>query len=114
METKTIKAGGANYGAAQRVGPVTFATVILRRGMTTTRDLWKWFALISAQNKYAYRLDVAITMNDHRDRPVITYRLAKALPTKFKAADLNAKGQEVGIEEVHLVHEGLSVEAHAQ
>jgi hypothetical protein len=27
MEPKVIKAGGANYGDAQRAGPVTFATV---------------------------------------------------------------------------------------
>jgi hypothetical protein len=26
---------------------------------------------------------------------------------KFKATDLNAKGSEIGIEELHLAHEGL-------
>ncbi len=47
MEPKVIKAGGANYGAAQRVGPVSFATVVLKRGMTSTRDLWNWFANVA-------------------------------------------------------------------
>jgi hypothetical protein len=28
---------------------------------------------------------------------------------KFKAADLNAKNTEVGIEELHLAHEGLTL-----
>jgi hypothetical protein len=28
---------------------------------------------------------------------------------KFKAADLNARGTEVGIEELHLAHEGLTL-----
>ena len=37
MEPKVIKEGGRNYGAAQRGGPVTFATVVLKRGMTTSR-----------------------------------------------------------------------------
>jgi hypothetical protein len=32
------------------------------------------------------------------------------LPVKFKAADFNAKGAEVGIEELHLAHEGLRLE----
>src|SRR5690349_19311024 len=58
MEPKVIKAGGQNYGAAQRVGPVTFATVILKRGMTSTRDLWHWFSMASSGNKYTYRLSV--------------------------------------------------------
>ena len=31
METKTIKEGGANYGAHQRAGQVSFATVVLKR-----------------------------------------------------------------------------------
>jgi hypothetical protein len=29
------------------------------------------------------------------------------MPVKFKAADLNAKGTDIGIEELHLAHEGL-------
>src|SRR3982751_6445672 len=46
MEPKVIKEGGRNYGAVQRVGLVTFATVVLKRGITTQRDLWKWFDLV--------------------------------------------------------------------
>ena len=110
MEPKVIKAGGSNYGAAQRVGPVTFATVVLKRGMTTTRDLWQWFQLVSG-GAYSYRLDVRITMQSLNGQPVLTWLLVRALPVKFKAADLNGKGTEIGIEELHLAHEGLRLEA---
>lgn len=106
MEPKVIKEGGRNYGANQRVGPVTFATVILKRGMTTTRDLWKWFELVSG-GAYAYRLAAQITMLDLQGNDVLTWQLDKALAIKFKAADLNAKNTEVGIEELHIAHEGL-------
>ena len=106
MEPKVIKSGGVNYGAAQRAGPVTFATVVLKRGMTTTRDLWQWFQLV-AGGAYAYRLNVEIEMRNARDEAVLTWGLDRALPVKFKAADLNARGTEVGIEELHLAHEGL-------
>ncbi len=106
MEPKVIKEGGRNYGSAQRAGPVTFATVILKRGMTTTRDLWKWFELVS-QGAYAYRLAAIITLFDTSGQGVLSWRLDKALPIKFKAADFNAKGSEVGVEELHLAHEGL-------
>lgn len=106
MEPKVIKSGGANYGAAQRVGPVTFATVILRRGMTTTRDLWKWFELV-AGGAYAFRLSATIAMQNAAGEDKVVWKLDRALPVKFKAADLNAKGTEVGIEELHLAHEGL-------
>ncbi|HEX2828603.1 MAG TPA: phage tail protein [Burkholderiales bacterium] len=108
MEPKVIKAGGLNYGPAQRVGQVSFATVILKRGMTTTRDLWQWFQLV-AGGAYSYRLSAEIAMQDTAGNTALVWGLARALPVKFKAADLNAKGTEVGIEELHLAHEGLTL-----
>jgi phage tail-like protein len=106
MEPKVIKVGGSNYGAVQRAGPVSFATVVLKRGMTDTRDLWNWFARVGA-GAYSYRLQVEIEMRNSADQPVVRWALRRALPVKFKAADLNAKGSEIGIEELHLAHEGL-------
>ena len=41
---------------------------------------------------------------------MLTWTLENAMPVKFKAGDLNARGTEVAIEELHLVHEGLKVE----
>jgi phage tail-like protein len=108
MEPKVIKEGGRNYGPAQRAGQVTFATIILKRGMTSARDMWKWWELVSTGG-YAYRLAATITMFDTAGNAVLAWNLEKAMPVKFKAADLNAKGTDVGIEELHLAHEGLTL-----
>jgi len=106
MEPRVIKEGGRNYGAVQRVGPVTFATVILKRGITSASDLWQWFALVNG-GAYSYRLTATLSIFDTAGNGVTAWKLTRALPVKFKAADLNAKATEVGIEELHLVHEGL-------
>lgn len=106
MEPKVIKAGGANYGATQRAGQVSFATVVLKRGMTSTRDLFHWFQLVGG-GTYACRLAAEIAMQDGTGKTVLTWGLDRCLPVKFKAADLNAKGTDIGIEELHLAHEGL-------
>ena len=108
MEPKVIKEGGRNYGAAQRAGQVTFATVILKRGMTSNRELWDWFDLL-AKGAYAHRRSATITMQDTSGKDIFAWKLEKALPIKFKAADLNAKSTDVGVEELHLAHEGLSL-----
>src|SRR5688572_25024405 len=71
MEPKVIKAGGQNYGPAQRSGPVTFSTVILKRGITKTRDLWNWFYMMNGEGKYAYRLSVTIKMQNLKREPVL-------------------------------------------
>ncbi|MGB8167688.1 MAG: phage tail protein [Chthoniobacteraceae bacterium] len=113
MEPKVIKAGGLNYGAQQRAGPVSFGTVILKRGMTTTRDLWRWFSHVNEQGRYAFRLNVAIRAagpGEEQPGAALVVRLHQALPVKFKCADLSARATEVGIEELHLAHEGLSLE----
>lgn len=108
MEPKVIRSGGVNHGAFQRAGQVTHATVILKRGMTNNRHLWKWFALVSDGN-YATRMDVDIDMLDGAGTKVMTWSLARCMPVKFKAADLNARATEVAVEELHLAHEGLTL-----
>ena len=107
MEPRVIREGGRNYGAAQRAGPVTFATVILKRGITSTRHLWQWFALVNQEYKYAHRLSATITLMDGEGFPALAWELENAMPIKFKLPDLNAKAEDVGVEELHLVHEGL-------
>ena len=114
MEPKVIKAGGWNYGAQQRAGPVTFGTVILKRGMTTTRDLWKWFSHVNEQG--TLRLPARRRHPRRQPRGRAARHGARrsgcisALPVKFKCGDLSARATEVGIEELHLAHEGLSLD----
>jgi phage tail-like protein len=107
MEAKVIKEGGRNYGPAQRAGAITFATVVLKRGISTNRNLWQIFNSISS-GMFAPRLQVVITLLDGNGDSIMGWQLDRAMPIKFKFADLNARGTEVGIEELHLVHEGLS------
>lgn len=107
MEPKAIKEGGNNYGTPQRAGPITFATVVLKRGISTNRNLWQIFNSF-ASGMFAPRLQVVISLLDGKGNPIMGWQLDRAMPVKFKFADLNAKGTEVGIEELHLVHEGLS------
>ena len=113
MEPKAIKVGGRNYGAIQRAGPVTFATVTLKRGIIASRHLWNWWSWFAGADRKANggwspagRCDVSIALI--RDRAaVVGWQLEKAMPVKFRVADLNARGTDVAIEELHLVHEGL-------
>ncbi len=111
MEPKTIKVGGQNYGEVQRFGRVNFATIILKRGVCKNRDLWNWFQLVNGGG-YGFRLNAEIILLDFGESksktPVMKWEMKNALPTKFKAADLNSTANQVGIEELHFVHEGMT------
>ena len=47
MEAKVIKEGGRNYGPVQRAGPTSFSTVVLKRGVVASRQLWAWWSLFA-------------------------------------------------------------------
>jgi phage tail-like protein len=106
MEAKSIKEGGRNTGTAQRAGQTNFATVVLKRGISGNRMLWGIFNAFSS-GSFAPRLQVTINLFDLDGTAVMAWQLRRAMPVKFKFADLNARGAEVGIEELHLAHEGL-------
>jgi phage tail-like protein len=109
MEPKVIKQGGQNFGELQRVGPVTFSTVVLKRGVTNVRDLFRWFELVGG-GMYAKRLTAKIHLRDAKRREKHVFVLERALPVKFKAADFNAQASAVAIEELHIVYEALSLD----
>lgn len=124
MEHKAIKAGGRNYGTAMRAGPVTFGTVILKRGIVKTQLLWRWWSMFAGggdhpdgqpvpQNRGHVLIGLirAVDDGDASRVPKIRmgWRLRNAMPVKFRVADLNAKGSDVAVEELHLVHERLEM-----
>ena len=113
MEPHAIPEGGRNWGDVQRVGKTTFATLILKRGMTDDRGLWKWFNGVTT-GSYAYRLNAKVTMlapdQEVSDQDgILAWEFANCLPVKLKAADLASSNSEIGIEELHLNHEGMTL-----
>lgn len=110
MEPKSIREGGRTWGQVQRVGYTSFATVILRRGITASADLFRWLAVTTGECRHGLRLNATIRLLDYAHTPRVTWILANALPVKFKAGEWRATASEVAIEEVQFVHEGLSLQ----
>lgn len=115
MEPKVIKEGGRNYGAIQRAGTTSFATVVLKRGVVESRHLWAWWSLFAGAGGAANggwapasRVNVVISLIRGR-QAVLGWELTNAMPIKFRVGDLNARGTEVAVEELHLAHEGFNM-----
>ena len=43
LEPKTIREGGRNNGPIHLAGAMSYGQLTLKRGMTNSFDLWKWF-----------------------------------------------------------------------
>lgn len=109
MAPKAHKEGGRNWGEVQLSGPTTFPPVILKRGMTELADLWNWFEATTLAANYGLRYSGRIDVYTPAGEPAWSWELTQALPTKFKGPDLSATANQVAIEELHLVHEGLAL-----
>lgn len=112
MTPKTVKEGGRNWGEVQLAGPTNFSTIVLKRGITEIGDLWRWFDLVGNRANYNLRMsgEIRVLSNHQPDQVVLQYRLQNVLPIKFKGPDLSATASQVAVEELHLAHEGLTLE----
>ena len=127
MEHKVIREGGYNYGSRMRSGPVELrnghpearhskvtGTVALVGPVRRRRHLCRRLGRPSLGRAIGLLTPNAPqkpgSARDPNDRKIaMGWRLQKAMPVKFRVGDLNAKGSDVAIEELHLVHEGLHV-----
>jgi phage tail-like protein len=107
MEPVTVESGGVNDRQVHLVGPVKFAQLTLKRGMTSNLQLWNWMALM-AQGQ-AVPAAGTVTLWDSDATPVIEFALQGCLPVRMRAPALNAKDGLVAIEELALVYETMSV-----
>jgi len=115
FETEVIEyreGNSVNYAKLQQPGLRKFSHVTLKRGTFLGDfdfyELWKQTYFFQ-EVKGKFRTNVTIQLMDEQHNPVITWAMANAWPTKIQSSDLKADGNEVAIESMELVHEGLTI-----
>jgi phage tail-like protein len=112
MEPKTIREGGNNTVAVHLVGPVSYAQLTLKRGMTPNFDLWKWFARVNSPGYRGVRsrLEVIVISSDG-EKEDARFIAEGCMPVKIKGPALNAKEGQIAIEEMQVVYQSLTLKA---
>jgi len=110
MEVKTIREGGGNDRQIRLNGPVSYGTLTLKRGMTSSFDLWKWFRDSVADPGLRADVEVVLLATDG-DTERARFALTRCVPTKMKAPALNAKDGQIAIEEMQVAYETLTFKA---
>jgi phage tail-like protein len=98
----------AEAGGLKFPGQARWSNVTLKRGVDEQAQLWAWRQTILDGAIDANRRDVRIDVLDGTGASVVTYELARAWPCKYSAPGLNAGGNEILVEELELVHEGVT------
>jgi len=115
FETEVIEYREGNskkYNKLKQPGLTKYSNITLKRGTFLGDfdyyELWKntyFFQEVNAK----FRTTVIIQLMDEQHNPIISWTLANAWPTKIQATDLKADANEVAIESMELVHEGLTI-----
>jgi phage tail-like protein len=110
MEPKTIREGGNNARPIHLPGKVSYGQLTLRRGMTTSRELWTWFDLAHesvALTKSRLRADSMIQVQSSDRSQSVRYLLTNCQPVRLKAPSMDALRGAIAIEEMQLAYEWL-------
>jgi phage tail-like protein len=101
--------GGDRTRSARKIPGLTrWSPIVLRRGVSTHRELWQWRrAIVDGQLD---RRAGAIVLLGHDRSEVARWVFREGWPSKWEGPHLRARSSEVAIETLEIVHEGLELE----
>lgn len=88
-------------------GLTRYGNVTLKHGVTASLELYNWHKQIVSGQLATSRKQVAIVVQDEAGTDVARYVVSEAWPIKYDPGDLSATGNEVFIETLELVNEGV-------
>jgi phage tail-like protein len=99
--------GGDNTTVRKLPGKTSYSDITLKRGMTTSTELWEWRQQIVEGTVVRKNGSIVVfDLSNHTE--VARWNFFNAWPTKFELPAFNAKGNEVAVETLVLAHEGLA------
>lgn len=95
------------FSVSKMPGLVKYSNVTLKKGMFKgDNKFWEWYGKIKMNT--IERATITITLMDEAGGALFTWVLDRAWPCKITVTDLKSDGNEVAIETIELVHEGIT------
>jgi phage tail-like protein len=112
VETEVVEyreGSSPEYSKIKMPGMQKFSNITLKRGtFKSDNEYFAWWNTVSLNT--IERRDITISLLNENHEPVVTWKIRNAWPTKIQATDLKADGNEVAIESMEIVHEGLTIQ----
>jgi len=97
------------YFKIKMPGMQKYSNITLKRGtFASDNEYFAWWNTVKLNT--IERRDLTISLLNEEHEPVVVWKVKNAWPTKIQSTDLKADGNEVAIESMELVHEGLTVQ----
>lgn len=89
-------------------GIVKNSNVTMKKGVfANDNSFWDWYNKIKMNT--IERQNVVIKLLDESGSPTMTWTLNNAWPTKISSTDLKSDANEVAVESIEIMHEGLTI-----
>jgi phage tail-like protein len=88
-------------------GRLKWQDVTLKRGMTSSLQIWEWRQDCVEGKMGDARQNITITMMDRKYDPVAIWHFQNAWPSKVTGPQFKSDSNEYGVEELTIVHEGM-------
>lgn len=89
-------------------GMTKYGNISLKWGITDSMDLYGWHRQIVESGAKGKRKNISIILVDEAGEDKSRWDIVEAWPTKYDPTDFSAKGSEVAIETLEIVHEGFT------
>lgn len=88
-------------------GRLKWGDITLKRGITTNMDMWVWRKQVEDGEVAKARKNGSVVMFDDDFKEVARWNFIAGWPSKVSGPTPKSDGNEVGIEELTIVHEGI-------
>jgi phage tail-like protein len=90
-------------------GLTKYGNLSLKWGITDSMELYNWHKDVTLGKIESDKLrkNISVIVIDEEGNDKSRWNFVQAWPTKYDAPDLTAKGNEVSIETLEIVHEGM-------
>ncbi len=107
-EIKYRSGDSKQFSVVKMPGMMKFGNVTMKKGVFKgDNKFWDWLNQIKMNT--IKRVPVTLSLLDESSAPTMVWTLANAWPTKITSTDLKSEGNEVAIESIEIVHEGLTI-----
>ncbi|PKM82004.1 MAG: phage tail protein [Firmicutes bacterium HGW-Firmicutes-14] len=105
-EVEEYREGGVN-DYVHRLPKITkYPNLILKRGITDSDTLWKWYRNVAAGK--VERKNGSVILLDYAGNEKWRWNFSQAYPVKWSGPDLKADNSLVAVETLELAHNGLT------
>ncbi len=100
---------GTDITTSRKLSGLTkYGTISLKKGLTDSLDLYKWRQQVEQSGASKARKNLSLILIDEEGNDKARWDVVEAWPTKYDSSDFSAKGNDVMIESLDLIHEGVT------